>query len=1294
MDSYSQWLRDPARAMAPAAVLAQPVTQLVGVSESAAQVLKHIGIQTILDLGASALFGLAQQISAAADGTGPLGAPGPLPADLLDDSARGASASQVARRGLEVLRALDVGIAGMVAAALPAPTVRDLGLWPPAQAARRLVRIAYGSEDEAEDREAPSELQPRMGRLPVERVSYQRLLFEGELDERSWTVLGSQQKRNRPSEPNPSRFLYEAPAPEAAEATSASLDEVQQPISRFGEFQGLGGSEGWGSLGFPLDLTDALLGEGFRRPGLGMRVTLAQTWTPVGLSLGQLLHSLALAPGEATRVAVVDWSRRVAVRTEEQIAEDEGLRNEMGRKRSLAEVTQAVAAESQQGQSGFTQTGSSWGIGAGAAGEYKGVSAAVNFGYSRTDAQGSAFSSSQGQRNLSGSLAQNIQDRTEQNASLARGRRASIVSEVSTEEAETLSTRVVANYNHMHALSVLYFEVVQLYRTRTEVIDVEPLLYLPVKPFDFSNAELVERYRGVLAEVALNAEARDSLLGIERKKAPSAEAPAGTGGIVTISLDGARGVNATLNGAALNDAAAFKRAMGPSAELGATEIRLHTREAAWVEIRVPAEFGSMREPLKKFLTLKVDGPAGLKSMPFFERTGLTALMPYAVRPYDQGVRLERTQRLDVELAPRVGTGSSYRIDLLFQRLDPAGIPGGDIVSVEYAVVVDVNDTTLTLGSVSFRPEAAPTRVETGPPPFDLPRHLNANALHYTMALLRRGDPALLGLVLGRIQWAGGSLLSAVDPVPVAHCGNYLVFRWTALLASPVWQVLLGDRGLAPEQRALGASEALVPMPSGGVFAEAVQGRFNSAEKLDLTRFWNWQDSPIPLQPPEIAALQAGLRQGGQNLTPSQLGAANLRQQEAPALPDPTGLAKALEGAVKGDAFRDMSGMNTLLTEGGKAMSLAAQGAREFMSKAMESVSAYGARVNHGKDMDRRAKAAEAQTGGTGTSGTSTPSGAGSVGGGTGGSSSAGGTPKPAGSGSTSSRTPPSQEERAFGGPAATTEPEPAAPRPEPRDQRVIVEVRETASAGSGGRGDLVAIDGVLELTGLPLDQSGLPLPGGGVFVPQDTQFGLAQIDIAAGSGSATLRLAADAPEDLAPQVHLRVRRLLGLDLSLGGDPIPGVPDDFEARLRENWAYANPVPVPAPGFAPRARAIRLRVTFEVVQRKRVEAALIKAGVTEEDAVARSAERTARVSLAGVVTGRELGADELKALYSRIVEGLDLAQLRRRIVSDATPPGWALDFSCVLGCRLLYRAASKTLEAEFPWALLQDVRGVSD
>ncbi|MBL8961169.1 MAG: hypothetical protein JNJ98_15035, partial [Gemmatimonadetes bacterium] len=103
-------------------------------------------------------------------------------------------------------------------------------------------------------------------------------------------------------------------------------------------------------------------------------------------------------------------------------------------------------------------------------------------------------------------------------------------------------------------------------------------------------------------------------------------------------------------------------------------------------------------------------------------------------------------------------------------------------------------------------------------------------------------------------------------------------------------------------------EQLVPIPTGGVFAEAVLGRSNSAEKLDATRFWNWQDSPIPLQPPEIAAINMQSRAQPIDVTPGQLGQPVLNIVNPTGLPDPTGLGAMMGALQNGSMFRDMSGL--------------------------------------------------------------------------------------------------------------------------------------------------------------------------------------------------------------------------------------------------------------------------------------------------------------------------------------------------------------------------------------------------
>ncbi len=119
-----------------------------------------------------------------------------------------------------------------------------------------------------------------------------------------------------------------------------------------------------------------------------------------------------------------------------------------------------------------------------------------------------------------------------------------------------------------------------------------------------------------------------------------------------------------------------------------------------------------------------------------------------------------------------------------------------------------------------------------------------------------------------------------------------------------WGDLLRDRDIDFRKQDV----RLVPIPTGGVFAEAVLGRSNSAEKLDITRFWNWQDSPIPLQPPEIAAISTGTRATPDTLTPGQLGAPVLNLMGPTQLPDPAGLSAVLGALANGNMFRDMSGL--------------------------------------------------------------------------------------------------------------------------------------------------------------------------------------------------------------------------------------------------------------------------------------------------------------------------------------------------------------------------------------------------
>jgi len=111
---------------------------------------------------------------------------------------------------------------------------------------------------------------------------------------------------------------------------------------------------------------------------------------------------------------------------------------------------------------------------------------------------------SSGKREATAELTQQIADSTQQAASAERSRRASVVKETKHSESETIQTRIVANYNHSHALSMHYYEVVQVYRVITRPKKFERLLFIPLKKINFRDPRNVRRWRRKLEDAALS----------------------------------------------------------------------------------------------------------------------------------------------------------------------------------------------------------------------------------------------------------------------------------------------------------------------------------------------------------------------------------------------------------------------------------------------------------------------------------------------------------------------------------------------------------------------------------------------------------------------------------------------------------------------------------------------------------------------------------------------------------------------------------------------------------------------
>jgi hypothetical protein len=289
---------------------------------------------------------------------------------------------------------------------------------------------------------------------------------------------------------------------------------------------------------------------------------------------------------------------------------------------------------------------------------------------------------------------------------------------------------------------------------------------------------------------------------------------------------------------------------------------------------------------------------------------------------------------------------------------------------------------------------------------ELLEHLQANVAHYGQAILQSLDTATIAGLLAPFTWNGKPLVELVEPTPVTVAGNFLVLRAPvdadedSGVHGKAWSALLDQLGIGSR-----SDERLVPIATGGVFAEAVLGRSNSAEKLDITRFWNWQDSPAPLTPPEIAPVTTGTRATPEDLRPGQLGPPVVNIMTPTALPEPTGLSAVLNAVTAANIFRDMSGLagtqalaqqavsetlgaataagqmanETLRAEIQRQMAemqLAADVAKAAMGVPPTSaddagISGQGAKINQGKSMDDRGVG-----GGGAPSGTPAPAGEG------------------------------------------------------------------------------------------------------------------------------------------------------------------------------------------------------------------------------------------------------------------------------------------------------------------------------
>ncbi len=126
------------------------------------------------------------------------------------------------------------------------------------------------------------------------------------------------------------------------------------------------------------------------------------------------------------------------------------------------------------------------------------------------------------------------------------------------------------------------------------------------------------------------------------------------------------------------------------------------------------------------------------------------------------------------------------------------------------------------------------------------------------------------------------------------------------------------------------------LPSEGVFAEAVLGQSNSAEEIDITRFWDWNAWPIPILPPDMQPIDASSRFQQTGTKDDDLGAS---LAQLPALQG-SELGAIMAAVQAGNMFRNMSGIEQTTALATALGDSASRGATEAAKTALEAQEAY------------------------------------------------------------------------------------------------------------------------------------------------------------------------------------------------------------------------------------------------------------------------------------------------------------------------------------------------------------------
>ncbi|MET0500342.1 MAG: hypothetical protein ABW172_02340 [Candidatus Binatia bacterium] len=662
-----------------------------------------------------------------------------------------------------------------------------------------------------------------------------------------------------------------------------------------------------------------------------------QEWRPDGYSIGDLMYSLPLAPGQKKQIAVLDWERRESAANSQALDYEESLNNTLIRDRDIGEVVTGTLNENIRASSNATTSGWGFGMGGAVMGVFKGGTFGALAGISGGKSSSGSTAQQTSHRDSTASSLQSLSDRTTQAASAVRSQRATVIQTVSQGERVGATAESVANYNHCHAITIQYFEVLRHFAVHTRLAEVQECLFVPLQITTF-DLEKCLRWRNTLEKYLVRPNLMpgfDAILRILKEK-ENAEDYYGSIGFpksyfaeqAMKAFSGALFIEFaffnTKEGSVGADLIALLKVFGISIDAAEYNDRyLSNRELAEMVGPRAIEF------LLDSIVIETDKGADL-------RLDLTLLN-----------RFRQNAVLQVSLRQSASTPTYIRRDLVNGikiRLDKSKLTGVDRDAVEQFGNKFMK-ITVRSGNLRYRSDSMSQLLFSGTINNDLffdgdsvyldtplnaeelrnPRgedidaankllhHLNENLEHYHTAIwfdmTAERRYMLLDGIIAPGKAKGRSVASVVENKLIGIAGNSLIMPVAP--GNQLDPTINEDFNLFEQYFNEERDPLRISLPTKGVYAESVMGKCNACEEKDETRFWRWEESPIPDSPnTQILPLDTGTRRADPgNLQAKDFPTPMVNIQNAPAAPDPTGLQAMLQLIGKSDSFRDLTGLN-------------------------------------------------------------------------------------------------------------------------------------------------------------------------------------------------------------------------------------------------------------------------------------------------------------------------------------------------------------------------------------------------